>query len=171
MRTSIPKESGSVDDRFAGPIAADASADLDDAHLADLSGTPILRTWVDPGDVDLGHAGRIGGMLAFSVSPGEWIEVGEGGEGADGVDGVDLTHVRAVFRLGGEGAVRILSHLCAIDLSDEMMPNGAAARTPVAGVPSELVRDDDQDGRSFLLMMSRSFARHVWDRLTDVRLE
>ena len=55
-------------------------------------------------------------------------------------DAVDLTHVRAMFRITGAGA----------------------------GVATELVRDDAGGEPSYLLLMSRSFARSVWDRLVEV---
>jgi heterotetrameric sarcosine oxidase gamma subunit len=103
--------------------------------------------------------------LVFSISPGEWIVLGKRPQVGDVVD---LTHVRAMFRLGGLGARRVLEHVCAIDLSDEMTPNGAAARTLVAGVATEIVRDDVGSEPSYLLLMSRSFGRHVWERLVAV---
>jgi heterotetrameric sarcosine oxidase gamma subunit len=59
----------------------------------------------------------------------------------------------------------VLERVCAIDLSDSMTPNGAAARTLVAGVATELIRDDVAAEPSYLLLMSRSFARAVWERL------
>lgn len=100
--------------------------------------------------------------MAFGVSPGEWIVIGGR---PDGNDVVDLTHVRGAFRLTGTGARSVLEHVCALDLSDAMTPDGAAARTLVAGVATELVRDDAAGEPSYLLLMSRSFARSVWERL------
>ena len=165
MRTSIRKGSGFVAE-FRSPIAGERVLQLGGAvRLEDLSGTPLNRTWMDRTGATLGSARRAGTMLAFSVSPGEWIEVGGSPATADDVD---LSHTRAVLRISGGGNREVLSYVCAIDLGERMMPNGAAARTLVAGVATEVVRDDVDGERSFLLLMSRSFARHVSDRLRAI---
>jgi sarcosine oxidase gamma subunit len=145
-------------DAFTAPVP-DAAVELAGAWLSDESATPKGRTW--DGSVPIGKAQRHGGTLTFSVAPGEWVLVGSSGE-------VDLTHVRAMFRIRGPRATAILAHLCSIDLGDTMTPNGAAARTLVAGVATEVVRDDADGDPSYLLLMSRSFARHTWDRLVAV---
>ena len=147
---------------FALP-APEASAEIGGVTLTDDSATPKWRTWTDPG-VPIGRAVRSGDTLALAVAPGEWIAVG--GKAPD--DAVDLSHVRAMYRLAGPDARLLLSHVCALDLGDLMTPNGSAARTLVAGVATELVRDDTGDEVSYLLLMSRSFAHSVWERLTEV---
>jgi sarcosine oxidase gamma subunit len=48
-----------------------------------------------------------------------------------------------------------------------MFPNGAAARTLVAGVATELVRDDVDGATSYLLLPSRSFGNYLWTVLID----
>ena len=143
---------------FAAAVPEDA-VELAGARLSDESATPKGRTW--EGAVPIGKAQRDGATLTFSISPGEWTVLGAEGE-------VDLTHVRAMFRLSGPQAAAILAHLCSIDLGDAMTPDGAAARTLVAGVATEIVRDDAGGEPSYLLLMSRSFARHAWDRLVAV---
>ena len=40
------------------------------------------------------------------------------------IDSVDLTHVRAMFRLTGEDAPRLIAKLCALDLDERMFPDG-----------------------------------------------
>jgi len=153
-----------VVERFAGPVAA-AVADLGSCVLTDDSAAPKWRTWTDQWSVGLGKSKRLPRGLVFSVAPGELIIVGEAARPADAVD---ITHVRAMFRLSGVGARHALEHLCSIDLGDEMTPNGAAARTLVAAVATELVRDDQGEEVSYLLLVSRSFAQHVWDRLCSL---
>jgi len=152
-----------VVEHFASPVTV-AEEDLGTARLTDESVAPKWRTWDDRWSVPLGRARSVEDLLVFSISPGEWLVIG----GTAPPDGVDLTHVRAMFRLSGSGARDLLGHLCAIDLSDQMTPNGAAARTLVAGVATELVRDDVADEPSYLLLLSRSFARAVWERLLAV---
>jgi len=148
---------------FAGPVTV-AAVDLGAARLSDESTAPKWRIWADHWSVPLGTAARAEARLVFSISPGEWIAIG----GSAPPDAVDLTHVRAMFRLTGPGATAILEHLCGIDLSDQFTPHGAAARTLVAGVATEMVRDDVEGNPSYLLLMSRSFARAVWERLIAV---
>ncbi len=151
-------------EQFAGPLPA-APADLGVVVLGDESATGKWRVWDDVASVPLGKAGRSQYGLVLSVAPGEWIVLGDRPEG---VDAVDLTHVRAAIRLTGPAATPVLEHLCALDLSDDMTPNGAAARTLVAGVATELVRDDIAGAPAYLLLVSRSFAAHTWERLAAV---
>jgi len=96
------------------------------------------------------------------VSPGESTVFGAATPGT-----VDLTHVRAVFRLTGDEATGVLARVCALDLSDDMFPNGAVARTPIAGVATELARDDVDGTTSYLLLPSRSFGNYLWTVLVD----
>ncbi len=137
--------------------------ELPGVRITDESTLAKWRTWDDPG-VPLGKARRDGDTVVLAVAPGEWLVLGE----RPGGDAVDLTHVRAAIRLTGPGARRLLEHVCALDLSDAMTPDGAAARTLVAGVATELVRDDRDGEASYLLLMSRSFAQAVWGRLTTL---
>jgi heterotetrameric sarcosine oxidase gamma subunit len=148
----------------AAPVAhtpvPDDTVDLDGGvRLDDNSLAPTWRVFGDayPGVVP-GTARRVGDQLVWSVTPGEWTVVGPRPAG----DTVDLTHVRAMFRLTGEGGARLLARVCALDLDDAFFPPGAGARTLVAGVATELVRDDTADGRSYLVVPSRSLADYHW---------
>ncbi len=147
-------------ERFASPVR-EAEADLGLARLYDETDTAKWQVWSDEWSVPLGTSRREADRLVFSISPGEWIIIGGGAPAG----AADLTHVRAMFRLSGAGAREVLEAACALDLNDQMTPDGAAARTLVAGIATELVRDDVAGEPSYLLLMSRSFARAVWDRL------
>ena len=147
--------------RFASPIPA-VVEDFGAVQLVDESTRLKWRIWEDLFGVGLGRGRRFGDSLAFSVSPGEWIVLGDR---PDGSEVVDITHVRAAMRLTGPGARALLGRVCALDLSDAMTPDLAAARTLVAGVATELVRDDVEGEPSYLLLMSRSFAQSVHERL------
>lgn len=149
--------------RYDSPIGIDHIV-IGAVALTDESGVGKWRTWTDPGGVPIGRSRRAGDSLVMAVAPSEWIVVGP----HPGGDVADLTHVRASIRVSGAGARELLSYVCALDLGDRMTPTGSAARTLVAGVATELVRDDQDDDISYLLMMSRSFARSVWDRLCEV---
>lgn len=151
---------------FQSPFVA-VDADLLSCRMSDESRLGKWRVWENPHGVTLGTAHRDSGSLVFAVSPGEWIVIGDR---PDLDEVVDMTHVRAALRLTGAGARSLLEHVCALDLSDSMTPDGAAARTLVAGVATEIIRDDVAGEPSYLLLMSRSFARSVWDRLEAAAL-
>ena len=123
---------------------------MSELTLIDLGDEPKWRTFSDPGG------------FSWSVTPGEWTLLGDRPEG----DAVDLTSVRAMFRLTGPDAWRLLAKICALNLGEETVPDGASARTLVAGVATELVRDD-QDEVSYLILPSRSFGRYIEETLRD----
>ena len=76
-----------------------------------------------------------------------------------------------MFRLSGSAARSVLEKLCALDLADDMFPPGAAGRTIVAEVVTELVRDDRDGEPSYLLVPSRSFAEFLWEAVVDAGAE
>ena len=127
---------------------------MSDLALSDLSATAKWRVFA--------HSAV--GDLAWSVSPGEWTVLGDR---PDGAEVVDLTSVRAMFRLTGSSSGDLLSKICALDLGDASFPDGTAARTLVASVATEIVRDDLDGSRSYLLVPSRSFARYMVDVIVD----
>lgn len=128
-----------------------------DLTLVDLSVEPKWRVFAYE-RVRPGTSVREGDRLVWSVSPGELTMLGSAPEGDDPVD---LTHVRAMFRLSGDAAPEVINKICSLDLSDDMFPNGAAARTLFAGVATELVRDDQGGVRSYLILPSRSFGLYL----------
>jgi heterotetrameric sarcosine oxidase gamma subunit len=121
--------------------------------------------------VPFGRAVRDGdGALVTGSGPGEWLVLGPPGQGPAlmqrltglaGPDGsvapdgragpaagqelvtvLDLTHARALLRLTGPAAARVLAKVCAIDLADDVTPDGTAFRSSVARVVTDVVRDD-----------------------------
>ncbi len=78
---------------------------------------------------------------------------------------VDLTHGRALLRPTGEKGPRILARLSAIDLDDNLVPDGAALRTAVATVATDIIRDDRDGPRSYLLHCERSVGQYLFDAL------
>ena len=133
--------------------------------LVDLSQSPKWRVFSGY-DLGTGTASGSGDSLAWSVTPGEWTVLGSRPDGA-----LDLTHVRAMFRLTGVDAVTVINRVCALDLTDEMFPSGAAARTLFAGVATEIVRNDQGDEPSYLLLPSRSYSTYILDVLLDAGSE
>ena len=127
---------------------------MSDLQLTDLGHEPKWRTFEDPNG------------FSWSVTPGEWTLIGD----RPHMEVVDLTSVRAMFRLTGADAWRLLAKVCALNLGEDTFPNGSSARTLVAGVATELVRDD-QEELSYLLLPSRSFGRYMEETLRDAGLE
>ena len=137
-------------------------------------GVPFGRT----ARTDLGAAGEI---LLVGSGPGEWLALGAPGtSGAlrtaleerlagtgEFTSVLDLTHGRALLRLRGATSPVVLAGLCAIDLADRVTPDGTALRTSVAGVVTDVVRDDVGGVRSYLLHCERSSGQYLFDALLD----
>jgi heterotetrameric sarcosine oxidase gamma subunit len=133
--------------------------------------------------VDFARAARdAAGVLVIGSGPGEWLllappartedVVGRLKETSGGawMNTFDVTHGRALLRLGGTDAPALLSKVCAIDFSDAVTPNGAAFRSSVATLVTDVVRDDsvEQGGKpSYLLGCERSSGQYLFDALLD----
>jgi heterotetrameric sarcosine oxidase gamma subunit len=131
--------------------------------------------------VPLGRAGRNpAGVLVVGSGPGEWLLIGPPGQAAeiaarladlmarasgDHASSTDLTHGRALIRLTGPLARDVLSALCGIDLSDAVTPDGAAFRSSVAGLATDVIRDDVEGVRCYLLHCERSSGQYLFDAL------
>jgi sarcosine oxidase, subunit gamma len=145
---------------------------------ADALGTGFgrtARTRVDP----------VGDVLVTGSGPGEWLVLADHGRGPELVTAlearlgptgefvsvVDLTHGRALVRLAGRAAPQVLAKLCGIDLSEAVTPDGAALRTSVAKVVTDVVRDDRGGTPSYLLHVERSSGRYLAGALLDAGAE
>jgi heterotetrameric sarcosine oxidase gamma subunit len=129
--------------------------------------------------VQFGRAARDpAGTLVVGSGPGEWLLLAPPGQDVESglasvaaqapgehVTWVDLTHGRALIRLSGARAVSVLARICGIDLSDEITPNGAAFRTSVASVATDIIRDDTGSTRSYLLHCERSSGDYLFRAL------
>lgn len=131
--------------------------------------------------VPFGRAARDrGGVLVAGSGPGEWLLIAAPGQspalvsridalaaGAPGelVTATDLTHGRALMRLTGSRAADVLAAVCGIDLSDDITPDGAAFRTSVAAVATDVVRDDAAGVPSYLLHCERSSGQYLFSAL------
>ena len=106
-----------------------------------------------------GLAGGWLGTLAADSAPEEFVSV------------VDLTHGRALMRITGPDAAELLARLCGADLHDDMAPDGAALRSAVAGVATDIIRDDTMiDGAgvpSYLLHCERSSGQYLFGALVS----
>ena len=119
------------------------------------------------------------GSLVIGSGPGEWIVLGDPGsqdkllprtrnladETGEFVSVIDLTHGRALIRLTGRDGAGLLATVCAIDLSDDVTPDGAAFRTSVAKLVTDVVRVDHDGVPSYLLHCERSSGQYLFDCL------
>jgi len=159
-------------------------------RLADLS--PLAKVLVRAAP-DGAVAARLGvalgsarrdehGTLVVGSGPGEWLLLAAPGRAADVADRVDpaddrlvtvqdFTHGRALVRLTGAAAGDALSKLCAIDLGGRATPDGRAFRSSVAQVTTDVVRDDVDGTRSYLLHCERSSGQYLFDVLLDAGRE
>jgi len=149
----------------------------------------LLRAPVDGGlagklAVPFGHTARDpAGILVVGSGPGEWLLIAPPGQAAelgarfdrlaDRVPGelvsvLDLTHGRAMMRLTGPRAADVLAAVCGINLSDTNTPNGAAFRSSVAALATDVIRDDVAGVRSYLLHCERSSGQYLFDALLSV---
>ena len=131
--------------------------------------------------VRFGRAARdTGGTLVVGSGPGEWLLLGPPGQApalgprleataaqapGESVTWVDLTHGRALMRLNGSSAASVLAKVCGIDLADDVTPDGAAFRTAVAALATDVIRDDRDGTRSYLLHCERSSGQYLFDAL------
>jgi heterotetrameric sarcosine oxidase gamma subunit len=147
--------------------------------------TPLAKVLVrsDAAALDVGYGATARdehGTLIVGAAPGEWLLIGSVGE-AEAIAGriptqgftvvLDYTHVRALVRLTGADTTTMLAKVCAIDLADHMAPDGAAFRAPVAAVVTDVVRDDHEGTRSYLLHCERSSGRYLFEALLDAGAE
>lgn len=119
------------------------------------------------------------GSLVVGCGPGEWLLLAPPGAAAalvewagtipdEGLVSVlDETHGRALVRITGAATSATLAKICAIDLADRVTPNRSAFRTSVAGVVADVVREDLEVERSYLVGCERSFGQYLFDRILD----
>jgi sarcosine oxidase, subunit gamma len=122
-----------------------------------------------------------GEVLVVGSGPGEWLVLGASGTAGalrtaieqrlagsgEFTTVLDLTHGRALLRLQGAAAATVLAGVCAIDFDDAVTPNGAALRTSLAAVVTDIVRDDRSGVPSYLLHVERSSGQYLADALLD----
>jgi heterotetrameric sarcosine oxidase gamma subunit len=119
------------------------------------------------------------GTLVVGSGPGEWLLLAPPATNAvvaRRVEGIpdeglvsvfDATHGRALMRITGERAADLLAKVCGVDFSEEVTPDGAAFRSSVAKLVTDVVRDDRGAERSYLLHCERSSGQYLFDALID----
>ena len=130
--------------------------------------------------VSFGRATRDAhGTLVVGSGPGEWLLLATPGTSAavtqrveevpgEGLTSVfDATHGLALLRITGARAPDLLAKVCAIDFSEAVTPDGAAFRSSVAKLVTDIVRDDRDGEISYLLHCERSSGQYLFDILID----
>jgi len=130
--------------------------------------------------VPFGRAARDGhATLVVGSGQGEWLLLAPPGTSAavarrveempdKGLVSVfDVTHGRALMRITGSRTPDLLAKVCGIDFSEEVTPDGAAFRSSVAKLATDVVRDDREGERSYLLHCERSSGQYLFDALID----
>jgi len=147
--------------------------------MAKALGVPFGRA----GRESPGPDGQEGAWLVVGSGPGEWYVLAPPGgaaavadwlgqmaadsAGEEFVSVVDLTHGRALMRIAGRDAAELLARLCGADLHDDMAPDGGALRSAVAGVATDIIRDDRAGVASYLLHCERSSGQYLFDALVS----
>ena len=150
------------------PLAKNLVLAPADGELARILGVPFGRAARDA------H-----GTLVVGSGPGEWLLLSTPGTSAavrerieqiqdEGLVSVfDATHGWALVRITGTRTPDLLAKVCAIDFSEAVTPNGAAFRSSVAKLVTDVVRDDLHGERSYLLHCERSSGQYLFDALID----
>lgn len=182
-----PPHSTSTGLAFESPVVRAYPTEGGNLTLTDASAT---TKWLVRAGADGRTADRLGarfgssqtapgGALVLGSRPGEWIILGTPGEVAAAVadlDGLseqefmtalDWTHSRAMFRVTGVDAPRMLEKVCGIDWGDHMTPDGAVLSASVALTICDLARNDLDGTPSYLLFCDRSFGQYLFDALID----
>jgi heterotetrameric sarcosine oxidase gamma subunit len=120
------------------------------------------------------------GTLVCGTRPDEWTlfaGLERAGELAASIDTtgfvsvLDITHGRAMIRVSGPKAAKVLEKVCNVDLSDDMTPDGAVFSASVAKVTCDLLRADRGGEPSYLISCERSFGDYVYAALADACTE
>jgi heterotetrameric sarcosine oxidase gamma subunit len=133
-------------------------------HLELVEGCGIYSVLAFKGQADAVEAAlnALSGVNLRKVGPGEWLAVtAERGAGLDEIAGamvVDQSHGRALFRLKGPQAVRILMKGVGVDLPGGALPVGASAMMAFQHLTVNLARTGDD---AFELIVLRSFAESL----------
>ena len=162
---------------FETPITRPVAAG---SALTDQSATTKTLVRADPDSAAARHFGvgfgssrRVEDTLVCGSRPDEWLLLGDPDPVITDLDTaghasvIDFTHGRALLRLTASEATRVLEKVCSVDLSDPMTPDGAVFSASVAKVTCDLVRDDVDGTRSYLIACDRSFGNYLFGAILD----
>ena len=199
MPTSTRRENGSVAEfpAFESPVSTDfvsyAGIPIEPGGpgepltLHDLSSTPKIIVRAGPETnayrrmaVPFATSRTEAGVFIVGQRPDEWVLLGRENAVEGLVDSLDRsghvsvidgTYSRALFRLTGADAASVLEKLCSLDWNDHMTPDGAAASASVAKVTCDIVRNDLDEVRSYLISCDRSYGQYLFEVILDAGQE
>lgn len=130
------------------------------------------------------------GTLVAGSAPGEWLLIDAPGTSADIagrmealageaagtgavelVSVVDLTHGRAMMRLTGQRSAEVLAKVCGVDLSEDLVPDGAVFRSTVARLATDVIYQSHGRECSYVMHCERSSGQYLFDALLDAGAE
>lgn len=188
MPTSIPRGCDRMSD-FKSPIIAGTVTAADGSvAVADETATAKIVVRAAAGTAAAADLGvgfgesrlRADGTLVCGTRPDEWTlfaGLERAGELAASIDTtgfvsvLDITHGRAMTRVSGPKAAKVLEKVCNVDLSDDMTPDGAVFSASVAKVTCDLLRADRGGEPSYLISCERSFGDYLYAALADACTE
>lgn len=163
----------------SGPVVVADRTALTKVHVKVAASPAVIEAL----GARFGRATWVGDLLVVGSGPDEWLVLGAPAQAAATADEIekalgatdagpstvmDLTHGRALMRVHGARTMTLLGRVAAVDLDDRLVPDGSALRTSVAGVVTDLIRDDQAGQPSFLLHCERSSGRYLQESLLAV---
>ena len=79
----------------------------------------------------------------------------------------DMTDGRSQIRVTGKVCRQFLAKLCARDFGDFSFPDGSARTTSLARTTQLILRSDQHDQLSFVVVGGRSLGAYVWDTMVQ----
>jgi sarcosine oxidase, subunit alpha len=74
----------------------------------------------------------------------------------------DLTSAFAVILLAGPRSTEVLKTICPLRLDGAGLIPGLCAQAPVARVNAIVMREDYEELKSYLILVSRDYGEYVW---------
>lgn len=138
----------------------------------------VVHAELDPFGVDFGRSSMMDNVLVAGTRPAEWLLLGSrpettrvAGTAGESATRVDLTHGRALLSITGSKAADVLAKLCDVDFSDHMTPDGAVASGSVAAIVCDVIRRDEGDEPSYLLLFDRSYGPYLASAIESAMAE
>ena len=176
---------------FSGITRSDAPG----VRIADRRGLALAQLFARPGKeeslvrrLDLPtqsgrsrtHNGSPADYLALPLAPKQWMLISEGGNDGSFSQSIreyigefgyvsEQSHARAVLRVSGTHARKLLSKGCRLDLHPQVMSAGACASTTIAHVGILLHQVNDTP--AYDLLVYSGFARYFWEWLEESAAE
>ena len=161
---------GALPPRSSELSAADASS----LATVIVRGAPDSNLSKQLSGVGLGRSVTRGPVLIARQTLVQWLYVGGPDDVALAIAALDLSgatsvvdksHARSLIRMSGSAAAEMIQRWSLLDMADAMFPNYAFVAVPVAGVRCEIIRDDIQGSRSYLVAFDRTYAEWLVERL------